>query len=412
MSRPPTWSTAWSACSLVRRAPRRSAAETRMTPSARSPRGAGRGGCSSSPSPHPSRRRRDPAFLPHLSALGGGALPARRSGGAAGERGPGRGDFQYLVGHPERRSTWRPGGRPSSSPWSREPGGEQRPWSGPLDPLPLPPPGARRLAGRTLGLPPLGILYLCRLVNLWPAWPWPDGGPHRPVLPLALRLLALDPMALFLRSSTSPDAAIDAAALLLVATALAAAAASAGNAGKPGRDRGWIALLLTLAERRPSSGSPRGPPIAAARLVLLPRRTLGRPAAAGAMIAAVLALALSGAAFSGWEARRGYTPLRVEVRADPTPKRRRSSITPCVSSRSCSRHRAPGTGLRHPVRGQTWAGSTPLCPPPSSWSMPSSPRPRPGRRLALLPSRTARTPPRRGDHRRHRRRLFASQYPL
>jgi len=232
------------------------------------------------------------------------------------------GDFQYLVGHPERKvdlAAWRkalflplePGNRVASNVLG----------AALSTPFPYLPQALAALAGRTLGLPPLGILYLCRLVNLLAclavAWTAVRIAPFYRWL---FAFLALDPMALFLRSSTSPDAAIDAAALLLVATALAAAAASAGNAGKPGRDRGWIALLLTLAGTAAFVGLAKGATylLLPALVLLLPAERLAGRRRQVAMIAAVLALALSGAAFSGWEARRGYTPLRVEVRADPT----------------------------------------------------------------------------------------------
>ena len=108
-------------------------------------------------------------------------------------------------------------------------------------PAPYLPQALAALVGRSCGLRPLVLLYLCRLANLLASlavawWAVRITPFHR----WLFAFLALDPMALFLRSSASPDALADAAGLLFVAAVLAKAA---GPVGPAERNRGGRVAL-------------------------------------------------------------------------------------------------------------------------------------------------------------------------
>src|SRR6185369_10885035 len=113
-------------------------------------------------------------------------------------------------------------------------------------PVPYLPQALAALVGRELRLPVLSLFYLCRLTNLLAslaiAW---VAVRVAPLYRWLFALLALDPMALFLRSSLSADAPIDAVALLLVAAVLALAVEPAGEDPRA-RDRPAVRGLLGL----------------------------------------------------------------------------------------------------------------------------------------------------------------------
>jgi len=218
--------------------------------------------------------------------------------------------FQSLAGHPERKAdlaAWR---QALAVPLAPERHAESGIGGAALStPAPYLPQALAALAGRLLGLPPLVLLYLCRLANLAAALA---------VAWLAVRIapfyrwlfafLALDPMALFLRSSASADALTDAAALLLVAVVLALAVGHAG--------RYRIALLLgSVALVVLAKGASYL--LLPALVLLIPAERFGGRRRQAATLAAVLVLALAGVALSSWAARRAYTPPRVEVTLDP-----------------------------------------------------------------------------------------------
>jgi uncharacterized membrane protein len=192
-------------------------------------------------------------------------------------------------------------------------------------PAPYLPQALAALAGRELELPPLAILYLCRLANLSAAlavaWAAVRIAPFYRWL---FAFLALDPMALFLRSSTSPDALTNAMALLLVASVLALAV------GPPERERGRIALLLGSATFLVLAKG--------ASYLLLPALVLLIPAEywrdwgdrrrAAATIGLLIVLTGAGAGLSGWAARRGFSQLRPEVAADPAAQMAQIALRP------------------------------------------------------------------------------------
>jgi uncharacterized membrane protein len=185
-------------------------------------------------------------------------------------------------------------------------------------PAPYLPQALAALAGRELGLRPLAILYLCRLANLLAslavAW---TAVRIAPFFRWLFAFLALDPMALFLRSTASPDALIDAAALLLVAACLALAVRPAERP-RAGLVALFVATVALLALAKGAS------------YLLLPGLVLliplaGQPekrpralplAALIALVSSVAVVSLAGAGLSGWAARRAYTPLRPEIGAD------------------------------------------------------------------------------------------------
>jgi uncharacterized membrane protein len=186
-------------------------------------------------------------------------------------------------------------------------------------PAPYLPQALAALAGRQLGLRPLHILYLCRLANLLAslavAW---TAVRIAPFFRWLFAFLALDPMALFLRSTVSPDALIDAAALLLVAACLALAVETVEPAeGEARRSRrGLVALLLGAVALL---GLAKG-----ASYLLLPALVLLIPLAGpcrnrrrtAALLSVVTVVSLAGAGLSTWAARRAYVPLRPELGVD------------------------------------------------------------------------------------------------
>lgn len=112
----------------------------------------------------------------------------------------------------------------------------------PYTPVPYLPQAAGAAVGRWLELRPLWILYLARLCNLAAclALAW-LAVRIAPFYKWTFTLLALTPMAMFLRSSASPDALTTAAPLLLVSAICALACgprAAAVPAGPGGGDGG------------------------------------------------------------------------------------------------------------------------------------------------------------------------------
>jgi uncharacterized membrane protein len=106
--------------------------------------------------------------------------------------------------------------------------------------------------GRLLALPPLALLYLARLGNLAAALAIAWAAVRiAPVQRWLLALLALTPMAMFLRSSASADALTNALALLLVACLLALALRRAPQ--HAGADR-----AAALSAAHPGVGAARG----------------------------------------------------------------------------------------------------------------------------------------------------------
>jgi uncharacterized membrane protein len=181
-------------------------------------------------------------------------------------------------------------------------------------PAPYLPQALAALAGRGLGLRPLAILYLCRLANLLAslavAW---TAVRIAPFFRWLFAFLALDPMALFLRSTASPDALIDAAALLLVAVCLSLAAKPAERP-RPGASALLVATVALLALAKGASYL-----LLPSLVLLIPlagQKGRRRTAALVTLIGAVAAVSLAGAGLSGWAARRAYTPLRPEIGAD------------------------------------------------------------------------------------------------
>ncbi|HTQ80144.1 MAG TPA: DUF2142 domain-containing protein, partial [Thermoanaerobaculia bacterium] len=165
---------------------------------------------------------------------------------------------------------------------------------------------------RQLDLPPLFLFYLCRLVNLATGLALAWAAVRRaPFYRWLFVLLALDPMALFLRSSLSPDASVDALALFFVATVLALAAGEAKPA--PGS---LAALLGSAALLALSKGAVYL--LVPAAALLIPACRLGGRRRAAAVFGALFALTFGGVALAGWAARRADFPgLRPEVATDP-----------------------------------------------------------------------------------------------
>jgi uncharacterized membrane protein len=98
--------------------------------------------------------------------------------------------------------------------------------------VPYLPQAAAMVVARALGAPPLGLLYAARLVNLLVATALIAMGLRRmPSYPWLMTMLALTPMALFLRSSVSGDALGTGLAFLLTGTAARLAWGEAEPAG-------------------------------------------------------------------------------------------------------------------------------------------------------------------------------------
>ena len=118
-------------------------------------------------------------------------------------------------------------------------------------PVPYIPQGIALAAGRWMGLPPLGLIYLGRLANLlagvWLAW---MAIRLTPVLKPAFLLLALMPMSVFQRSSLSADACTNGLALLIAALALEMAFGAGGPVRLP-RKLLFVALSALLALCKP-----------------------------------------------------------------------------------------------------------------------------------------------------------------
>lgn len=171
-------------------------------------------------------------------------------------------------------------------------------------------------AARLLGLPALGVLYLARLGNLLAclALAW-AALRVAPFFRWTLALLALTPMALFLRSSASPDAVTNALAALLLAAVLALAW---GPEGEARRRRDLVILFAAALGLVLCKGG--GYALFSLLVLLVPRDRLAASRRRAAVLTAGLLLAtLAGFALSAWTARLAYdaAPMRPGAHLDP-----------------------------------------------------------------------------------------------
>lgn len=173
-------------------------------------------------------------------------------------------------------------------------------------PVPYLPQATGALAGRALGLPPVAILYLERLANLAAclllAWTAVRLAPFA-AWPLAL--IALLPMAAFLRGSASADALVGAGGLLAAAALLAVAFGP-----EEGRGRAWALFAAGSAVLVLSKGAYVLLPLA---VLAVPPSRLGPRRREAAVYAGVLLLVAAGLAASLWTARRGIASLRPDA---------------------------------------------------------------------------------------------------
>ncbi|HYH46461.1 MAG TPA: DUF2142 domain-containing protein [Thermoanaerobaculia bacterium] len=184
-------------------------------------------------------------------------------------------------------------------------------------PLSYLPQAAGAAAARLLGLPALGVLYLARLGNLLAclALAW-AALRVAPFFRWTLALLALTPMALFLRSSASPDAVTNALAALLLAAVLALAW---GPEGDPARRRRDLLILFAAALGLVLCKG-GGYALFSLLILIVPRHRLAASQRRAAVLTAGLLLAtLAGFALSAWTARQSYDAgaLRPGAHLDP-----------------------------------------------------------------------------------------------
>jgi Predicted membrane protein (DUF2142) len=171
---------------------------------------------------------------------------------------------------------------------------------------------------RLLGLPALGVLYLARLGNLLAclALAW-AALRVAPFFRWTLALLALTPMALFLRSSASPDAVTNALAALLLAAVLALAW---GPEGDPARRRRDLLILFGAALGLVLCKG-GGYALFSLLVLLVPRQRLAATRGRTAVLTAGLLLAtLAGFALAAWTARQAYDSLHLRPGAHLDPQ--------------------------------------------------------------------------------------------
>jgi hypothetical protein len=197
----------------------------------------------------------------------------------------------------------------------------------PYTAAPYLPQAAGAALGHQLGLPPLWTLYLARLCNLVASLALTWWAVRLvPICRWAFALLALTPMAMFLRGSVSADALTVAGAMLLTGAACALAFGAPGepqpgaaaprgaapdgdraNGATPrGRtaDREALAALL-LGSVVVATAKP-GYWMLNALVLLIPHRRFGRPWRWAAVVAAALAITALGALSSLWVARNYF----------------------------------------------------------------------------------------------------------
>lgn len=238
----------------------------------------------------------EPAHFYRAYAVSEGRLTVSEATGEPGTRLPS--SLRRLVDtmlddipfHPEHTvspESWRQAGRlelqPDDREWIRFPTSLQ------YSPLPYLPPAAGIAVGRRLGASPLALVYAARAANLLVA---------TPLLAFAIRqlpsyrwlatLLALMPMAMFLRASISPDALTTAIGFLLTATIVKLAVG-------PGHEPRWadFAVLVTTATALSLTKPVYFPLMLAAAMIPLERWPIRRrgPMLVAAVVLAVVAVA-------------------------------------------------------------------------------------------------------------------------
>ncbi len=187
---------------------------------------------------------------------------------------------------------------------------------GAYTPLGYLPQVAGAAGARLLDLPALGVLSLARLGNLLAglalAWAALRVAPY---FRWTLALLALTPMALFLRSSASPDSVTNSLAALLLAAVLALAWGPEGEARR--RD-----LLIVFAAALGLALSKGGGYALFCLLVLLVpwQRLAASRRRAAALVAVLLLATFAAAALSAWTAHLAYDPLHMRPGAHLDPR--------------------------------------------------------------------------------------------
>src|SRR6202035_4873382 len=168
--------------------------------------------------------------------------------------------------------------------------------------------------GRLCRLPPLLILSACRLLNFLAALALVVAAVRiAPFFRWLFAGLALTPMAMFLRSSASPDALTFAAAALVASAILALA-------WGPAPTRGCLFVFLAAASLLVLSKGGYFPlPFAAG---LVPRQRLGGARRQAAAVAVFLVLIAGGMAVSSWTVARSATHVPVEICTSPAAQAR------------------------------------------------------------------------------------------